>query len=126
APGRPDEPRRQRRRAAVAGRRAAAERVLRLAGGHGAGRGGRPRGCGAVAGDRPARPPRPSRRGGEGRLTIDQGRSDMGPERESSPAPAGYRWYVVGMLWWVSFFNYADRQAVFSVFPLLQEEMRLN
>src|SRR5262245_41263668 len=50
----------------------------------------------------------------------------MGPEKESSPAPAGYRWYVVGMLWWVSFFNYADRQAVFSVFPLLREEMGLN
>jgi MFS family permease len=40
--------------------------------------------------------------------------------------PAGYRWYVVGMLWWISFFNYADRQAVFSVFPLLEEEMHLT
>jgi MFS family permease len=33
-----------------------------------------------------------------------------------------YRWYVVGMLWCISFFNYADRQAIFSVFPLLQKE----
>jgi MFS family permease len=33
---------------------------------------------------------------------------------------AHYRWYVVAMLWCISFFNYADRQAIFSVFPLLQ------
>ncbi len=37
-----------------------------------------------------------------------------------------YRWYVVAMLWWISFFNYADRQAIFSVFPLLEEEMGLS
>ena len=37
-----------------------------------------------------------------------------------------YRWAVVGMLWLVCFFNYADRQAIFSVFPLLREEMGLN
>src|SRR5438552_13966156 len=30
------------------------------------------------------------------------------------------------MLWWISFFNYADRQAVFSVFPLLEREMHLS
>src|SRR3989442_1724982 len=41
------------------------------------------------------------------------------------PAPR-YKWYVVGMLWWISFFNYADRQAIFSVFPLLQSEMCLT
>jgi MFS family permease len=29
---------------------------------------------------------------------------------------------VVGMLWLVCFFNYADRQAIFSVFPRLKEE----
>jgi MFS family permease len=33
---------------------------------------------------------------------------------------------VVGMLWWISFFNYADRQAIFSVFPLLETEMGLT
>ena len=38
----------------------------------------------------------------------------------------GYRWWVVVMLWFVCFFNYADRQAIFSVFPLLREEMGLN
>jgi MFS family permease len=37
-----------------------------------------------------------------------------------------YRWYVVAMLWLISFFNYADRQAVFSVFPLLEQEMNLT
>lgn len=37
-----------------------------------------------------------------------------------------YKWYVVGMLWWIAFFNYADRQAVFSVFPLLEKEFHLN
>ena len=30
------------------------------------------------------------------------------------------------MLWCVSLFNYADRQAVFSVFPLLEKEMHLT
>jgi MFS family permease len=30
------------------------------------------------------------------------------------------------MLWGISFFNYADRQAIFSVFPLLQQEMGLS
>jgi MFS family permease len=33
-----------------------------------------------------------------------------------------YKWAVVGMLWFVCFFNYADRQAVFSVFPKLKGE----
>lgn len=39
---------------------------------------------------------------------------------------ARYRWAVVAMLWLVCFFNYADRQAIFSVFPLLREEMGLS
>lgn len=37
-----------------------------------------------------------------------------------------YKWYVVAMLWWIAFFNYADRQAIFSVFPLLEREMQLT
>ena len=41
--------------------------------------------------------------------------------RESS-----YKWWVVAMLWAVAFFNYADRQAIFSVFPLLEREMGLT
>ncbi|MCL6506323.1 MAG: MFS transporter [Bryobacteraceae bacterium] len=42
-----------------------------------------------------------------------------------NPSPR-YKWHVVAMLWWISFFNYADRQAIFSVFPLLEKEMGLS
>lgn len=38
------------------------------------------------------------------------------------PAHRNYKWSVVGMLWFVCFFNYADRQAIFSVFPRLKSE----
>src|SRR5215472_4448571 len=42
-------------------------------------------------------------------------------------APSGnYKWWVVAMLWLVCFFNYADRQSIFSVFPLLEKELRLS
>jgi MFS family permease len=37
-----------------------------------------------------------------------------------------YRWAVVAMLWFVCVFNYADRQAIFSVFPVLKSEMGLS
>lgn len=37
-----------------------------------------------------------------------------------------YKWYVIAMLWWIAFFNYADRQAVYSMFPLLSHEFGLN
>jgi MFS family permease len=47
-----------------------------------------------------------------------------------SSAKAGlsknYKWYVVGMLWLVTFFNYADRQAIASVLPLLEKEFGLS
>src|SRR5262245_33646718 len=39
---------------------------------------------------------------------------------------SNYKWLVVGMLWFVCFFNYADRQAIFSVFPPIKGEMGLN
>ena len=48
---------------------------------------------------------------------------------DTAPRPAvtaRYKWWVVGMLWMISFFNYADRQAIFSVFPLLEREMDLT
>jgi len=35
---------------------------------------------------------------------------------------SNYKWHVVAMLWFVCFFNYADRQSIFSVFPKLKEE----
>ncbi len=37
-----------------------------------------------------------------------------------------YKWRVVAMLWTVSFFNYADRAALFALFPLLEREMHLS
>lgn len=37
-----------------------------------------------------------------------------------------YKWIVVGLLWLVCFFNYADRQAVFSVFPILKADLHLT
>jgi MFS family permease len=40
----------------------------------------------------------------------------------TAPNRYTYKWWVVGMLWFVCFFNYADRQAIFAVFPKLKEE----
>jgi len=37
-------------------------------------------------------------------------------------ASPNYKWWVVFMLWFICFFNYADRQAIFSVFPVLEKE----
>jgi MFS family permease len=37
-----------------------------------------------------------------------------------------YKWRLVLMLWLICFFNYADRQAIFSVFPLIEREMNLT
>jgi len=45
---------------------------------------------------------------------------------EAHPALGNYRWHVVLMLWCISFLNYADRQAIFSVFPLLQKQLGLD
>ncbi|HVV72149.1 MAG TPA: MFS transporter, partial [Verrucomicrobiae bacterium] len=36
--------------------------------------------------------------------------------------PSNYKWWVLFMLWFVCFFNYADRQAISSVFPRLETE----
>ena len=37
-----------------------------------------------------------------------------------------YKWWVVAMLWCVCFFNYADRQAIFAIFPKLKEEFSFD
>ena len=37
-----------------------------------------------------------------------------------------YKWFVVAMLWGIAFFNYADRQAIFSLFPLLSKDFQLS
>lgn len=47
----------------------------------------------------------------------------MDTKRAVSPA---YKWWVVLMLWTICVCNYADRQAIFSVFPLLEREMNLT
>ncbi|MGC8785433.1 MAG: MFS transporter [Armatimonadota bacterium] len=46
--------------------------------------------------------------------------------QQTAKVGSSYKWWVVAMLWWIAFFNYADRQAIFSVFPLLQKEMGLS
>jgi len=38
------------------------------------------------------------------------------------PVSSTYKWWVVAMLWWVCFFNYADRQSMYAVFPALRAE----
>ncbi|MEI6367371.1 MAG: MFS transporter [Planctomycetota bacterium] len=43
-------------------------------------------------------------------------------QRATSFQGGAYRWQVVAMLWLVCFFNYADRQAIYAVFPLLKSE----
>jgi len=44
------------------------------------------------------------------------------PEGGWTPRSATYKWWVVFMLWLVCVFNYADRQAIFAVFPRLKDE----
>ena len=48
------------------------------------------------------------------------------PRSNAARGVVAYKWRVVAMLWCISFFNYADRQAIFSVFPLLEREMQLT
>jgi len=50
------------------------------------------------------------------------------PQFETGPrgyAPA-YPWVVVGLLWFLCFFNYADRVAISSVFPVLEKQYHFN
>lgn len=37
-----------------------------------------------------------------------------------------YPWVLVGLLWFVFLLNYLDREVMFSVFPLLQKNMKLS
>ncbi|WP_047490561.1 MFS transporter [Terriglobus sp. TAA 43] len=39
---------------------------------------------------------------------------------------SSYRWWLIAMLWCVCFCNYADRQAIFSIFPLLRTDLHLT
>lgn len=38
----------------------------------------------------------------------------------------GYPWLVVGLLWAVALLNYLDRQLIFSLFPLIREDLHLS
>ncbi len=40
----------------------------------------------------------------------------------TNPNGSWYPWAIVGMLWFICFFNYADRQAIAAILPVLQEE----
>ncbi len=42
------------------------------------------------------------------------------------PANTHTKWITIALLWCVFLFNYADRQAIFSVFPLIKTEMHLS
>lgn len=43
-----------------------------------------------------------------------------------SAADGVYKWAVLGLFWLIYFMNQADRQVLFSVFPLLQKELGLT
>jgi MFS family permease len=45
----------------------------------------------------------------------------------SHPETGGrVKWITIGLLWFVFLFNYADRQAIFSLFPLIKTELQLT
>ena len=48
------------------------------------------------------------------------------PSLETETTATPYAWWLIAMLWFVCFCNYADRQAIFSVFPLLKTELSLT
>ena len=47
-------------------------------------------------------------------------------QQGSRAAGTSYKWMLIAMLWCVCFLNYADRQAIFSVFPLLKTQLHLS
>lgn len=51
-------------------------------------------------------------------------RNTLGPEQ--NVLDRRVKWITVGLLWFVFLFNYADRQAIFSLFPLIKGEMHLT
>jgi sugar phosphate permease len=57
---------------------------------------------------------------------LSRKQPDMAPQGPLPEAANIYRWVVVLLLWLVCFFSYADRQAFFSIFPLLQKQMKLT
>jgi len=56
------------------------------------------------------------------RLTAKRSELPTGSSPATGAMSASYKWWVVFMLWFVCFFNYADRQAISSVLPLLSRD----
>jgi hypothetical protein len=50
------------------------------------------------------------------------------PHAADALPPVGplYKWAVVGMLWFVCFLNYADRMAISSALPILDQDYGFN
>jgi sugar phosphate permease len=47
--------------------------------------------------------------------------------KKTGPPPASnYKWWIVFMLWFVCLFNYADRQAISGVLPVLGKEFEFD
>jgi len=49
-----------------------------------------------------------------------------GPNYAERPISPNYKWYVVGMLWFIAFFNYADRVALGVAMPKISAEFHMN
>lgn len=54
---------------------------------------------------------------------TEMGRPFAAPGLERSSM---YGWFVVALLWVVAMLNYLDRQAIFSLFPLLRKDLRMS
>src|ERR1700704_5069145 len=46
----------------------------------------------------------------------------VSPARSITRVSPRYKWAVVFMLWFICFFNYADRQALSAILPKLEKE----
>src|SRR3954463_5299152 len=58
-------------------------------------------------------------------MKLSMDKPSVTPSLQRSISPS-YKWWVVFMLWFICFFNYADRQAISVVLPKLQEEFGFN
>jgi len=61
-------------------------------------------------------------------MSIDSDFETVPAASRKGRAPVGpsYPWVVLGLLWFCGFLNYADRQALYSVFQPLKEEFQLD
>ncbi|MBI2432909.1 MAG: MFS transporter [Candidatus Hydrogenedentes bacterium] len=59
-------------------------------------------------------------------ITANQSTNRGTPLADGGWAAPNYKWYVVGMLWFIAFFNYADRVALGVVMPRVRVELGLD